>query len=118
MAQTVNPDSVTTPSLDEGGRPKRSLSLRRYRVIVWVAFASLYVIIVTGSLVRLTGSGLGCIDWGRFVSVLGDTGYHGPVCVEVEDRAFEKSLATRKLALRQSHTYLRQFIPRLDGSHS
>ena len=62
--------------------------------------------------------GLGCIDWGRFVSVLGDTGYHGPVCVEVEDRAFEKSLATRKLALRQSHTYLRQFIPRLDGSHS
>lgn len=62
--------------------------------------------------------GLGSIDWGKFVSVLGDTGYHGPVCVEVEDRAFEKSLATRKLALRQSHTYLRQFIPRLDGSHS
>ncbi|MGA1262175.1 MAG: COX15/CtaA family protein, partial [Ilumatobacteraceae bacterium] len=74
MAQTVNPDSVTTPSLDQGGRPKRSLSLRRYRVIVWVAFASLYVIIVTGSLVRLTGSGLGCIDWPacneeRFVDV-------------------------------------------------
>ncbi|NDC12126.1 MAG: heme A synthase [Actinobacteria bacterium] len=74
MARTVNPDSVTTPSLDEGGRPKRSLSLRRYRVIVWVAFASLYVIIVTGSLVRLTGSGLGCIDWPacneeRFVDV-------------------------------------------------
>lgn len=62
--------------------------------------------------------GLGCIDWGMFLSVLGDTGYHGPVCVEVEDRAFEKSLATRKLALRQSHTYLRQFIPRLDGNLS
>lgn len=39
------------------------LTLKRYRIIVWVAFASLYVIIVTGSLVRLTGSGLGCVDW-------------------------------------------------------
>jgi len=32
-------------------------------MIVWVAFGSLYAIIVTGSLVRLTGSGLGCSDW-------------------------------------------------------
>jgi len=50
------------------------LSLRRYRLIAWVAFASLYVIIITGSLVRLTGSGLGCVDWPacneeRFVDV-------------------------------------------------
>jgi len=29
------------------------------------AFASLYLIIITGSLVRLTGSGLGCADWPR-----------------------------------------------------
>jgi len=48
--------------------------MRRYRVIAWLAFASLYVIIVTGSLVRLTGSGLGCVDWPacneeRFVDV-------------------------------------------------
>lgn len=74
MVQTVNSESVTTPSHVEGARPKRSLSLRHYKVIVWVAFASLYVIIVTGSLVRLTGSGLGCIDWPacneeRFVDV-------------------------------------------------
>ncbi len=55
--------------------------------------------------------GLGDVDWGRFFSVLGDVGYDGPVCVEVEDRAYEKSLETRKLALVQSHTYLRQFIP-------
>ncbi len=54
--------------------------------------------------------GLGDIDWGQFFSVLGDTGYDGPVCVEVEDRAFEASLNTRKEALRQSHTFLRQFI--------
>ena len=30
-----------------------------------VAFVALYVIIITGSLVRLTGSGLGCADWPR-----------------------------------------------------
>ena len=39
------------------------ISLRRFRMVVWVAFGSLYAIIVTGSLVRLTGSGLGCSDW-------------------------------------------------------
>ena len=55
--------------------------------------------------------GLGDVEWGRLISVLTDAGYRGPVCVEVEDRAYEKSLATRKLALRQSAAYLRQFIP-------
>lgn len=54
--------------------------------------------------------GLGDVDWGRFFSVLGDTGYDGPVCVEVEDRAYEKSLETRKAALRQSAAYLRQYL--------
>ncbi|MDA0839672.1 MAG: sugar phosphate isomerase/epimerase [Planctomycetota bacterium] len=54
--------------------------------------------------------GLGEIDWGRFFSVLGDTGYSGPVCVEVEDRAYEGSLEARKRSLRQSAKYLRQFI--------
>jgi sugar phosphate isomerase/epimerase len=56
--------------------------------------------------------GLGDVDWGRFFSVLGDIGYDGPICVEVEDRAYEKTLETRKLALAQSLTYLRQFVPR------
>ena len=54
--------------------------------------------------------GLGDVNWGRFISALHDVGYTGPVCVEVEDRAFEHSLAARKLALRQSHAFLRQFI--------
>ncbi len=36
--------------------------------------------------------GMGEVNWGMFCSVLGDTGYRGPVCVEVEDRAFEESL--------------------------
>jgi sugar phosphate isomerase/epimerase len=53
--------------------------------------------------------GLGDVDWGRFLSVLSDTGYAGPVCVEVEDRAYEGSLERRKQALCQSLRYLRAF---------
>jgi sugar phosphate isomerase/epimerase len=53
--------------------------------------------------------GLGDVDWGRFFSVLSDTGYDGPVCVEVEDRAYEGSLESRKQALRQSLRYLSSF---------
>lgn len=56
--------------------------------------------------------GMGDVSWGRFFSTLGDVGYRGPVCVEVEDRVFEGSLAHRKLALKQSASYLRQFLPR------
>jgi hypothetical protein len=43
--------------------------------------------------------------------VLGDVGYAGPVCVEVEDRAYEASLETRKAALRQSARFLLQYMP-------
>jgi sugar phosphate isomerase/epimerase len=53
--------------------------------------------------------GLGDVDWGRFLSVLSDTGYDGPVCVEVEDRAYEGSLQRRQQALRQSLRYLKSF---------
>jgi sugar phosphate isomerase/epimerase len=56
--------------------------------------------------------GLGDVNWGQFFSYLTDAGYRGPVCVEVEDRAYEESLAARKASLRQSATYLRNFIPR------
>ena len=54
--------------------------------------------------------GLGEIDWGRFFSVLTDIGYNGAVAIEVEDRAFEASLADRKASVRQSTTFLRNFI--------
>ncbi len=54
--------------------------------------------------------GMGAVDWGQFCSVLTDTGYIGPVCVEVEDRAYEGSLDNRKASLVQSHTFLRNFI--------
>ena len=59
--------------------------------------------------------GLGDVDWGQFFSVLTSTGYDGPVCVEVEDRSYEGSLQARKLSLRQSARFLRQYIPESDG---
>lgn len=54
--------------------------------------------------------GMGDVNWGQFFSVLTDAGYDGPVCVEVEDRAYEGTIERRKTALRQSAAYLRQFI--------
>jgi len=54
--------------------------------------------------------GLGDVQWGQFFAVLGEVGYKGPVCVEVEDRAFEGSLESRQAALHQSATYLRNFV--------
>jgi sugar phosphate isomerase/epimerase len=54
--------------------------------------------------------GLGDVRWGAFFSALSDAGYTGPVCVEVEDRAYEGSLEEVKRALRQSALFLRQFM--------
>ncbi|MCB9383436.1 MAG: sugar phosphate isomerase/epimerase [Bryobacterales bacterium] len=59
--------------------------------------------------------GMGDVDWGRYFSVLTDVGYDGPVCVEVEDRAYEGTLEGRKASLRQSRAYLRQYIPEPEG---
>jgi sugar phosphate isomerase/epimerase len=55
--------------------------------------------------------GLGEVNWGEFFSALNDVKYDGPVCVEVEDRAYEGSLENRKSALLQSSYYLNQFVP-------
>ena len=54
--------------------------------------------------------GLGDVNWGRFFGHLSDAGYDGPVCVEVEDRAYEGSRELRIRSLQQSHNYLRQYI--------
>jgi sugar phosphate isomerase/epimerase len=54
--------------------------------------------------------GLGDVNWGQFFSALTDTGYNGPVCIEVEDRAFEGSLDDRKRSLRLSKKFLDQFV--------
>jgi sugar phosphate isomerase/epimerase len=55
--------------------------------------------------------GLGDVDWSAFFATLSGLGYDGPVCIEVEDRAYEGSLETRKASLIQSARYLKQFMP-------
>jgi sugar phosphate isomerase/epimerase len=54
--------------------------------------------------------GLGDVKWGEFFAALTDVRYTGPVCIEVEDRAYEGSLHDRQRALRQSQRYLTQFM--------
>ena len=54
--------------------------------------------------------GLGDIHWGQFCATLMDAGYDGPVCVEVEDRAYEGAIERRLASLEQSYRYLRQYI--------
>ena len=54
--------------------------------------------------------GLGDVDWGKYVSALTDIGYDGYTCIEVEDKAFEKSLDDAKRAIKLSAKYLRNFV--------
>jgi sugar phosphate isomerase/epimerase len=54
--------------------------------------------------------GLGDVNWGQYFSALTDAGYNGPMCVEVEDRAYERTLEDRKRSLRQSRNFLRQWV--------
>lgn len=54
--------------------------------------------------------GLGDVAWGPFFAALTDTGYNGPVCIEVEDRAYEATFDDRRRALRQSKRFLEQFV--------
>ena len=50
--------------------------------------------------------GYGELDWGRFIGALRATGYDGPVCIEVEDDTFGKTLEGRKAALRTARNLL------------
>jgi len=54
--------------------------------------------------------GLGDIEWRKFFSALYEIGYNGCACIEVEDKAFEGSVETRKTSVLQSRNYLRQFV--------
>jgi len=54
--------------------------------------------------------GLGDVKWGEMFAALTDVSYQGPVCIEVEDRAYEGTLEDRKRALRQSKRFLEQFV--------
>ena len=54
--------------------------------------------------------GLGNVRWNDFFAALTEVGYHGPCCVEVEDRAFEGSEENRRNSLLLSRNYLNQFF--------
>ncbi|OJG71251.1 hypothetical protein RV11_GL000541 [Enterococcus phoeniculicola] len=54
--------------------------------------------------------GLGDVDWGQYVSALTDIGYEGYTCIEVEDKAFEKTYEDVKKSVTLSTKYLRNFI--------
>ncbi|MFC1712910.1 sugar phosphate isomerase/epimerase family protein [Candidatus Poribacteria bacterium] len=54
--------------------------------------------------------GLGNVNWGRFISALGEVGYDGPFCIEVEDRVYEGSLESRKAGLRHSARSLGRYL--------
>ncbi len=54
--------------------------------------------------------GLGDVRWRDFFSALTTVGYRGPVCIEVEDRAYEGSLEDVESAILTSRNFLRQFL--------
>lgn len=93
--------------------PGRGLSLRNYLRVARVALFALVAIIITGSLVRLTGSGLGCVDWPacndeRFVDVSS-----GHAAIEQVNRLFTGVVAAAVIAAVLSALFIRPRIRRL-----
>ena len=54
--------------------------------------------------------GFGEMDWSRFLGSLMETTYRGPVCIEVEDDTFGRSLEGRQRALKVAANVLRPFF--------
>ncbi len=54
--------------------------------------------------------GYGEMDWGRYMSALMETSYRGPMCIEVEDDTFGKTLEGRKNAVRVAGNVLRPYF--------
>ena len=50
------------------------------------------------------------MEWSRFLGSLMETTYRGPVCIEVEDETFGKSLEGRQRALKVAGNVLRPFF--------
>jgi sugar phosphate isomerase/epimerase len=53
--------------------------------------------------------GYGEIDWNHFLGCLMETSYRGPICIEVEDDTFGRSLEGRQHAVRVAGNVLRPF---------
>ncbi len=54
--------------------------------------------------------GFGDIDWARFMAAVRAVGYDGPVCIEVEDDTFGKTLAGRQRALKVARNVLQPYF--------
>lgn len=54
--------------------------------------------------------GLGDVDWSKYVSALTDIRYDGYTCIEVEDKAFEKTDEDVLKSIKLSAKYLRNFV--------
>lgn len=55
--------------------------------------------------------GFGDINWARFMARLYEIGYNGPVCIEVEDDSFGKTLDGRLRALTVAQNVLKPYLP-------
>ncbi|MDO4344246.1 MAG: sugar phosphate isomerase/epimerase family protein [Eubacteriales bacterium] len=54
--------------------------------------------------------GLGDVNWAKYVSALTDIGYDGYVCLEIEDKAFEKTRKDVYASLLQSKRYIENYL--------
>jgi sugar phosphate isomerase/epimerase len=54
--------------------------------------------------------GLGDVNWRGFFAALTDVRYRGPICIEVEDKAYEGSPEDVEKAILTSRNYLSQFL--------
>jgi len=55
--------------------------------------------------------GLGDVRWRDFFSALTAVGYRGPLCIEVEDKAFEKNKDDVFKAIHTAKNFVSQFLP-------
>lgn len=55
--------------------------------------------------------GYGEMHWGQFLGALMETSYRGPVCIEVEDDTFGKTLPGRQQALQVARNVLAPYLP-------
>ena len=51
------------------------------------------------------------LRWGAFLAALTEGRYRGPVCIGVEDKAYENSPGEVKMAILTARSYLRHYVP-------